>query len=96
MIRVPGDSHYHHRPALFEPVSGGGFYWVDSFSLPAVKCDNKFLSEAEYLARYPGDQWVDIVGMDNWGDMGRTGDGKFTQSNETAESTAGLCTGLEK
>lgn len=141
------------------PVSGGGFYWVDSLSLPAVKyiipggeahdrykdilkdigrwarsirgedgesvpvifrpfhefdggwfwwgaphCtpeefkslwrftvsylrdslavhnflyafspDNKFLSEAEYLARYPGDQWVDIAGMDNYGDMGRNG-----------------------
>jgi mannan endo-1,4-beta-mannosidase len=139
------------------PVSGGGFYWVDSLSLPAVKyiipggeahdkykkilselgawanslrgndgklapvifrpfhefdggwfwwgaphCtreeftalwrftvsylrdsagvhnfiygfspDNKFHSEKEFLDRYPGDEWVDLVGMDNYGDMGR-------------------------
>ncbi len=33
--------------------------------------DNKFITEAEYLERYPGDQWVDMVGMDNYGDMGR-------------------------
>ena len=139
------------------PVSGGGFYWVDSISLPAVKfiipggeahekykriladigewaksvkgadgklvpmifrpyhefdggwfwwgaphCtkeefialwrftvtylrddlgvhnfiyafspDNKFNTEAEFLERYPGDNYVDMVGMDNYGDMGR-------------------------
>lgn len=141
------------------PVSGGGFYWVDSLSLPAVKyiipggeahdeykeilrgvgdwahtikgeagepvpvifrpyhefdggwfwwgaphCtpeefkslwrftvsylrdtlevhnflyafspDNKFLTEEKFLERYPGDEWVDMVGMDNYGDMGRNG-----------------------
>jgi mannan endo-1,4-beta-mannosidase len=33
--------------------------------------DNKFNSEAEFLERYPGDEWVDLVGMDNYGDMGR-------------------------
>ena len=37
----------------------------------AFSPDNKFLSEAEFLERYPGDQWVDMVGMDNYGDMGR-------------------------
>lgn len=33
--------------------------------------DNKFRNEAEFLERYPGDEWVDMVGMDNYGDMGR-------------------------
>ncbi len=37
----------------------------------AFSPDNKFISEEEYLERYPGDDWVDIVGMDNYGDMGR-------------------------
>ncbi|MEJ7740876.1 MAG: glycosyl hydrolase [Chitinophagaceae bacterium] len=37
----------------------------------AFSPDNKFNSEAEFLERYPGDQWVDLVGMDNYGDMGR-------------------------
>jgi mannan endo-1,4-beta-mannosidase len=41
----------------------------------AFSPDNRFNTEAEYLERYPGDEWVDMVGMDNYGDMGR--DGKY-------------------
>ena len=37
----------------------------------AFSPDNKFNTEQEYLDRYPGNQWVDILGMDNYGDMGR-------------------------
>ena len=37
----------------------------------AFSPDNKFKTEAEFLDRYPGDEWVDMVGMDNYGDMGR-------------------------
>lgn len=37
----------------------------------AFSPDNRFKSEAEFLDRYPGDEWVDMVGMDNYGDMGR-------------------------
>lgn len=37
----------------------------------AFSPDNRFSSEAEFLDRYPGDEWVDMVGMDNYGDMGR-------------------------
>ncbi|MCW3112608.1 MAG: mannan endo,4-beta-mannosidase [Segetibacter sp.] len=33
--------------------------------------DNRFLTEEQYLDRYPGDEWVDMVGVDNYGDMGR-------------------------
>ncbi|WP_374729175.1 glycoside hydrolase family 26 protein [Rufibacter psychrotolerans] len=39
--------------------------------LYAFSPDNKFSTEAEFLERYPGDEWVDMVGMDNYGDMGR-------------------------
>jgi len=39
--------------------------------LYAFSPDNKFKSESEFLERYPGDAWVDMVGMDNYGDMGR-------------------------
>lgn len=39
--------------------------------LYAFSPDNKFNTEAQFLERYPGDQWVDMVGMDNYGDMGR-------------------------
>ena len=37
----------------------------------AFSPDNKFKTEEEFLARYPGDDYVDMVGMDNYGDMGR-------------------------
>lgn len=41
--------------------------------LYAFSPDNRFNSEEEFLERYPGDDWVDMVGMDNYGDMGRDG-----------------------
>ena len=41
--------------------------------LYAFSPDNRFNNEAEFLERYPGDEWVDMVGMDNYGDMGRDG-----------------------
>ncbi len=41
----------------------------------AFSPDNKFNTEAEYLERYPGNEWVDMMGMDNYGDWGR--DGKY-------------------
>ena len=41
----------------------------------AFSPDNKFDTEGKFLERYPGDQWVDMVGMDNYGDFGR--DGKY-------------------
>lgn len=41
----------------------------------AFSPDNKFNSREQYLERYPGDKWVDMVGMDNYGDFGR--DGKY-------------------
>lgn len=39
----------------------------------AFSPDNQFNSEAQFLERYPGNEWVDMVGMDNYGDMGRYG-----------------------
>jgi mannan endo-1,4-beta-mannosidase len=47
----------------------------------AFSPDNKFNSEAEFLDRYPGDAWVDMVGMDNYGDFGR--DGKYNLETGT-------------
>ena len=41
--------------------------------LYAFSPDNRFLTEEKFLERYPGDEWVDMVGMDNYGDMGRHG-----------------------
>ncbi len=37
----------------------------------AFSPDNRFITEEQYLDRYPGDEYVDMVGVDNYGDMGR-------------------------
>jgi mannan endo-1,4-beta-mannosidase len=39
----------------------------------AFSPDNKFETEEKYMERYPGNEWVDMVGMDNYGDFGRNG-----------------------
>ncbi|MBC7875375.1 MAG: beta-mannosidase [Ferruginibacter sp.] len=41
----------------------------------AFSPDCKFNTEEEFLERYPGNEWVDMVGMDNYADFGR--DGKY-------------------
>ena len=41
----------------------------------AFSPDNRFINETQYLDRYPGNEWVDMVGVDNYGDFGR--DGKY-------------------
>ncbi|MBW1654344.1 glycoside hydrolase family 26 protein [Flavobacterium quisquiliarum] len=47
----------------------------------AFSPDNQFNSEAAYLERYPGDNYVDMLGMDDYGDFGR---------DEKYDLTAGL------
>ncbi|MEA5406014.1 glycosyl hydrolase [Arcicella sp. DC2W] len=39
----------------------------------AFSPDCKFTTEQEFLERYPGDEWVDMLGMDNYADFGRNG-----------------------
>ncbi|MFT3679897.1 MAG: glycosyl hydrolase [Ferruginibacter sp.] len=39
----------------------------------AFSPDNRFATEEKFLERYPGDEWVDMLGMDNYGDFGRDG-----------------------
>jgi len=41
----------------------------------AFSPDNRFITQATYLERYPGDDYVDLFGMDDYGDFGR--DGKY-------------------
>ena len=40
---------------------------------PAVAYQKKYITEEEYLERYPGNDFVDMVGVDNYGDFGRYG-----------------------
>ncbi len=41
----------------------------------AFSPDNRFINVYEYTQRYPGNNYVDMVGIDNYGDWGR--DGKY-------------------
>lgn len=37
--------------------------------LYALSPDNSYSKSADYLSRYPGDKYVDVLGMDNYGDF---------------------------
>lgn len=49
---------------------------VDSIAI-AYSPNGSVTSEAEYLARYPGDEYVDIAGLDQYHDKPHKGDGYF-------------------
>ncbi|MHA4894206.1 glycoside hydrolase family 26 protein [Pedobacter sp. PWIIR3] len=58
----------------------------------AFSPDNRFTSKEKYLERYPGNGFVDLLGTDNYGDMGR--DGKYDL--DAAVRKLELVTGLAK
>ncbi|MTH15777.1 glycosyl hydrolase [Flavobacterium sp. LC2016-01] len=41
--------------------------------LYAFSPDNSYTTQTDYLSRYPGDSYVDILGMDNYGDFNNQG-----------------------
>ena len=43
----------------------------------AFSPDCRFNTEEEFLERYPGNEWVDMVGMDNYHDFGRDASGSL-------------------
>ena len=47
--------------------------------LYAFSPDCLFQTEVNYLDRYPGDAWVDLLGMDNYADFGRNGRYNLTE-----------------
>lgn len=49
--------------------------------LYAYSPDNSYTTEANYLSRYPGDQYVDVLGMDNYGDFANQGLTGATKAN---------------
>lgn len=60
--------------------------------LYAFSPDNQFNTEAEYLQRYPGDSYVDVLGMDNYGDF----DNKGEEGSKTANSKLKILSDLAK
>tara|TARA_R110001599_G_scaffold26872_1_gene94772 strand:- start:742 stop:1206 length:465 start_codon:yes stop_codon:yes gene_type:complete len=56
----------------------------------AFSPDNNFLSESEYLLRYPGDEFVDILGMDNYGDFNNQGQPGIQRANQKLKIVSNL------
>ncbi len=49
--------------------------------LYAFSPDNSYTTETNYLSRYPGDKYVDIIGMDNYGDFNNQGQAGADKAN---------------
>ncbi|MET0943964.1 MAG: glycosyl hydrolase [Flavobacterium sp.] len=49
--------------------------------LYAFSPDNSYSTETNYLSRYPGDKYVDVLGMDNYGDFDNQGSAGASRAN---------------
>jgi len=49
--------------------------------LYAFSPDNSYLTVENYLSRYPGDKYVDVLGMDNYGDFANQGSTGVNKAN---------------
>jgi mannan endo-1,4-beta-mannosidase len=58
--------------------------------LYAFSPDNSYTTETDYLSRYPGDKYVDILGMDNYGDFDNQGQTGATRANSKLKILADL------
>ncbi len=58
--------------------------------LYAFSPDNSYTSESNYLSRYPGDDYVDILGMDNYGDFNNQGSAGAVAANNKLQMLSGL------
>lgn len=58
--------------------------------LYAFSPDNSYTTEANYLSRYPGDKYVDVLGMDNYGDFDNQGQSGANKANSKLKIIADL------
>lgn len=56
----------------------------------AFSPDNSFTTEAQYLERYPGDDYVDVLGMDNYGDLNNQGAAGVERANKKLKIVSDL------
>ncbi|AXG72915.1 beta-mannosidase [Flavobacterium arcticum] len=50
--------------------------------LYAFSPDRTYTTDAQYLSRYPGDEYIDVLGMDNYGDLANGTDGVTAANNK--------------
>ena len=58
--------------------------------LYAFSPDNSYTTEINYLSRYPGDKYVDVLGMDNYGDFDNQGQSGAAKANSKLKIIADL------
>jgi len=58
--------------------------------LYAFSPDNSYTDSNAYLSRYPGDDYVDILGMDNYGDFNNQGQTGASTANTKLKMISGL------
>lgn len=58
--------------------------------LYAFSPDNSYATSANYLSRYPGDDYVDVLGMDNYGDLANQGTAGVTRANNKLKMVSDL------
>ncbi|WP_316633633.1 glycosyl hydrolase [uncultured Flavobacterium sp.] len=59
-------------------------------ALYAFSPDNSYTTPENYLSRYPGDKYVDILGMDNYGDFDNQGQTGATKANSKLKMIADI------
>ena len=60
--------------------------------LYAFAPDNSYTTSTNYLSRYPGDAYVDILGMDNYGDLNNQGQTGADKANAKLKILSDLAT----
>lgn len=56
----------------------------------AFSPDNSYTTQSGYLSRYPGDAYVDILGMDNYGDFNNQGADGANRANQKLQIVSDL------
>ncbi|TRX41283.1 glycoside hydrolase family 26 protein [Flavobacterium restrictum] len=58
--------------------------------LYAFSPDNSYTTSANYLSRYPGDAYIDVLGMDNYGDLNNQGQAGSDRANAKLKMVSDL------
>ena len=62
----------------------------------AFSPDNSYTTATDYLSRYPGDTYVDVLGMDNYGDFSAGTSAGVTVANNKLKMVSDLARGKTK
>ncbi|QEE48160.1 beta-mannosidase [Flavobacterium alkalisoli] len=64
--------------------------------LYAFSPDNSYTTSTQYLSRYPGDNYIDVLGMDNYGDFNNQGASGVATANNKLKMVSDLAISKHK